>query len=52
MAAAGAGVLLSMVFVNWFVGGLALAGVAVAVRCGIDLHRRHPAVGGADATHG
>jgi hypothetical protein len=41
--------------VNWFVGGLALAGVAVAVRCGIDLHRRHPAApsqGGGDATDG
>jgi hypothetical protein len=52
MAAGGAGVLLSMVMVNWFVGGLVLIGTAVAVRCGIDLYRRHPAVGGPDATYG
>ena len=58
MAAGGAGVLLSMVMVNWFVGGLVLAGTADAVRCGIDLLRRHPtmgsarSVGGADATYG
>jgi hypothetical protein len=54
MVAAAAGVLLSMVMVNWLVGGLALAGVGVAVWCGIDLHRRHPAApqGGADATDG
>ncbi|TDQ04896.1 hypothetical protein [Labedaea rhizosphaerae] len=54
-AAGGAGVLLSMVMVNWFVGGLVLAGTAVAVRCGIDLYRRHPAApsaGGLDASYG
>lgn len=58
MAATGAGVLLSMVMVNWLVGGLAIAGAGVAVRCVIDLYRRHPsappraALGGVDATHG
>lgn len=57
MAAGGAGVLLSMVMVNWLVGGLALVCTGVAVRCGIDLYRRHPAsgpstIGSADAAHG